>query len=187
MAKTPGPAAAKSKLLQKVQSYKWELGQKRRRETQKGVGSSWGAGVGGIGEDDGGPEGLERRLLEGEVRGRIVGAKERVPLLREHEADGREHGEARVLELDLAIEQDLLLGEAVLPKEAGRVEDACVAAGSVSRNDARHALGKLGSVEGSHLNGHGRAGGEAGEAGRGEGGDGKHDLCAHRHTHTYRR
>mmetsp|Transcript_87377 Transcript_87377/g.247990 ORF Transcript_87377/g.247990 Transcript_87377/m.247990 type:complete len:545 (+) Transcript_87377:697-2331(+) len=45
VAATPGPAAAKSKLLQKVQSYKWEMRQKRRRETEEGSGGGGGLTV----------------------------------------------------------------------------------------------------------------------------------------------
>ena len=50
-----------------------------------------------------GPEGLERRLLVGDVGRHInITAEERVEVLRDGEAEGREHGHAAVLELALA-------------------------------------------------------------------------------------
>ena len=55
------------------------------------------------GQDDRGPELLQRRGLEGDVRRHVnVAAEERVELLADEEAEGREHGDAAVLQLDLA-------------------------------------------------------------------------------------
>merc|ERR1712118_200168 len=52
-------------------------------------------------EDHGRPEGLQRRLLEGNVRRHVdLAAEKRMELLRDEEAKGREHGDARVLDLD---------------------------------------------------------------------------------------
>ena len=64
----------------------------------------WGFGVlGADGQDDRGPELLQRRGLEGDVRRHVnVAAEERVELLADEEAEGREHGDAAVLQLDLA-------------------------------------------------------------------------------------
>merc|ERR1719258_653380 len=46
------------------------------------------------------PEGLQRRLLVGDVGRHInITAEERVEVLRDREAEGREHGHAAVLEL----------------------------------------------------------------------------------------
>merc|ERR1719453_1608756 len=56
-------------------------------------------------EDDGRPEGLQRRLLEGDVRRHVdAAAEERVELLGDRVAEGGEHGDAAVLDLDLAVE-----------------------------------------------------------------------------------
>mmetsp|Transcript_14758 Transcript_14758/g.33907 ORF Transcript_14758/g.33907 Transcript_14758/m.33907 type:complete len:241 (+) Transcript_14758:204-926(+) len=76
-----------------------------------------------------GPEGLERRLLEGDVRRDVDrAAEERVELLSQGEAQGGEHGNAGVLQLHLAVEFDLalrrILGEAHRIEEAQRPADA---------------------------------------------------------------
>eukprot|EP00964_Phaeocystis_antarctica_P031999 scaffold18105_cov60-Phaeocystis_antarctica.AAC.3 len=112
----------------------------------------------GDGEDDRRPEGLQRRLLEGGERRRVVAREERVELLGQREADGRKHRHARVLDLDLAVELDLALRR--LGAEAERVEEAKRA------RDAREALGELDRVERRRRLGHGR-GLLHGEAGAG--------------------
>merc|ERR1719247_2203910 len=69
------------------------------------------------------PEGLERRLLEGQVRrGVDVAAEERVEVLADQEAQSREHADTAMLELDLAVEADLAF--AGLAAEVERVEEA---------------------------------------------------------------
>merc|ERR1719201_276085 len=124
-------------------------------------------GRGGLDEEDGadddGPEGLERRLLERDVRRRVdVAAEERVELLREREADGREHGDAGVLNLRLLDVLDeareLLLREGLaegVGEAAGRRDAEVGARHGVERVRDRRGGGGLGLAEGE-----GRAGRE---------------------------
>mmetsp|Transcript_26209 Transcript_26209/g.44708 ORF Transcript_26209/g.44708 Transcript_26209/m.44708 type:complete len:240 (-) Transcript_26209:89-808(-) len=61
--------------------------------------------VGRDGQDDSGPEGLQRRLLECHVRWDIdLSAPQRVKVLGHGKADGGEHRHTRVLDLNLSIE-----------------------------------------------------------------------------------
>ena len=84
----------------------------------------------GDGEDHCRPEGLQRRLLEGDVRRRIdAAAEKRMELLGDWEAERSEHRDSAVLELDLAVEAHLTLGGLALGAAAGcaearRVEEA---------------------------------------------------------------
>merc|ERR1719247_191616 len=62
-------------------------------------------------KDNSRPEGLQRRLLEGDVRRHVdVAAEKRMELLGDREAERGEHGDATVFELDLAVEAHLALG-----------------------------------------------------------------------------
>merc|ERR1711924_159848 len=64
------------------------------------------------------PEGLQRRLLEGDVRRHVdVATEERVELLGDGEAERGKHRDARVLDLDLAVEADLALRSRVVATE----------------------------------------------------------------------
>merc|ERR1719263_1449674 len=95
--------------------------------------------------DDGhhrGPEGLKRCLLEGGEGRPVHGpAEERVELLGERVAEGGEHRDASMLQLDLAVEADLSLADfvvagAILRAEASRSKKprGAVTPGSVLAN-----------------------------------------------------